>query len=201
MLLLMDSRGALMQKEINSLLIGKRPDITIKVEFVRGGDIKSITDKGNELLKNDTFDLCMLFAGINNTTRKKGKGCELYFNNVKSMVLEVSHELQRSYENLTKDCSQVVICHLIGMDIARYNKAPPSMFRTKQMIINEAIGQINININKMNIEHQVKGPWLDDTIHSATAKKVIHKYKKLADGLHPDIDTVRLWAKKVIASL
>ena len=70
-----------------------------------------------------------------------------------------------------------------------------------QEIISEAVCQINKSINKMNIDHEVKGPWLDDTIHAATCKKVIHKYKRLYDGLHPDENTVKIWAKKIISSL
>ena len=200
-LLLMDSRGALIQKELNSHIEKNKLDLNIEVEFIRGGNIKAIAEKGSELLQEKPYDCCMFFAGVNNATRKQGKGCELRFTNVQSMVSNFTTELQRAYDTLHKVCNSVVICHLIGLDIAKYNKAPPSEYNADQLIINNAVGQINKNINKMNIDHQVKGPWLDDTIHSGTAKKVIHKYKRLSDGLHPDKPTVKLWAKKILASL
>ena len=95
------------------------------------------------------------------------------------MCVELTSEFQNAYATLKKNCNKVIVCHLIGLDIGRYNKASPQASVQDQEIINEAVCQINKNINKMNIDHEVKGPWLDDTIHAATCKKIIHKYKRL----------------------
>ena len=200
-LLLMDSRGANLQKELEQQLPKSKPNMQIKVMYKRGGNIQTITEIGTKILSEGDYDECLLFAGVNNITRKARYGCELIFTNIKSMCEELTSEFMNAYTTLKKNCNKVIVCHLIGLDIARYNKASPQAYMQDQEIINEAVCQINKSINKMNIDHEVKGPWLDDTIHAATCKKVIHKYKRLYDGLHPDENTVKIWAKKIISSL
>ena len=200
-LLLMDSRGTYMEEEITQIAAKTNEHIYIKVEYKRGDTISSVAEMGSKILKENVYDACFLFAGINNITNKKAKGCELKYDCIQSIYTKLISEYNRAHTILQENCREVIICHLLGMDIARYNKVPPYVLEDEQKIINVAVGRINKNINKMNIDHQVKGPWLEDTIHSTTAKKVIHKYKRLHDGLHPDRDTVRLWAKKLLAAL
>ena len=70
-----------------------------------------------------------------------------------------------------------------------------------QEIINDAIVHVNNAINSMNMATNVIGPWLADTIHSWTNGRIIHKYPRLHDGLHPDSDTKKVWAKKIVKAI
>ena len=200
-LLLMDSRGTEMQSEINKQLkVGDSPYI-ITVDYLGGGTLETITDMGMDRLKREHFAGCLLFAGINNVTRKIGKQCQLRQESINSTVLYILSELEKAYMRLSRECPKVIICHLLGLDISKYNKAQKCVYEREQSIINDSVSRINLEINQMNITHEVKGPWLADTIHSTTGTHTTHKYKMLPDGLHPDSLTTKIWAKKIIASL
>ena len=191
-----------MQAEINKQLNDKNLNCEVLVKYLRGGNLDTISDMGvQELKDNNTFAGCYLFAGVNNLTRKVGKGCKLRNDSVKTTEKYIIPEFEKAYAKLSKDCPKVTICHLIGLDIAVYNKMPAHTFEWEQNVINNSVCNINLQINKMNIAHHVKGPWLADTIHATTGSHTTHKYKMLPDGLHPDVKTTKIWAKKIIASI
>ena len=190
-----------MQKEMNKLLREKQSNDLIVVEYLRGGTIKTVSELGCDKLKPEHFDKCYPFTGVNNFTRKVGKRCVLRANSVIEAEQFIISEITNAYLKLSALCPKVVICHLIGLDIATYNKAPCHSHERDQHIINETVNLVNVKINKMNIDHNVKGPWLADTIHSTSGNHTTHKYKMLPDGLHPDEKTLKIWAKKIVASL
>ena len=91
------------------------------------------------------------------------------------------------------------MCHVLGLDIAVYNRDPKSLdYVQMQEIINDGLPILNNAVNAMNMSVNVKGPWLQDIIHSRANGHRVHKYKRLPDGLHPDQITCKLWSKKFI---
>ena len=97
-------------------------------------------------------------------TRKLPNRCEIGYNTIQSMCSNLTSEFQNAYQILHNVCTRVMVWHLIGLDLAKYNKAPPHVYATDQAILNESISYINKNINKMNMNHHVTGPWLDETM-------------------------------------
>ena len=188
-----------MQTEINAILSSNKSKHQVDIEFLRGGTLQSVADMGVDKLKNFPYDACYLFAGVNNITAKSGKKCHLRFNSVKETEEFLLLEIDRAYTKLISVCKSVIICHIIGLDIATYNKKPRESHERDQIIINEAVCRTNIQINKLNMDHNVRGPWLADTIHSTSGSHTSHKYKMLPDGL--DTKTTKIWAKKIFLSI
>ena len=47
----------------------------------------------------------------------------------------------------------------------------------------------------MNLQMGFPGPKINETIHDHKKGKIVHKYKKIHDGLHPDTYTRNEWAR------
>ena len=71
-----------------------------------------------------------------------------------------------------------------------YNKEIDPEENTKaQNVINEGLPLLNVAINSINMNTNVKGPWLTDTVHSLINGRRVHKYKRLHARIHPDTKT------------
>ena len=190
-----------MQKAINSELTRQNLDMNIKVEFIRGGNITSITKMGLKLTGKQSFDACYLFTGVNDLTTPYNKRYSLLnFTNVPSMVEEIVDKLEKACTDLRKNIPNTIICHLIGSSLVDYNKLPNGTMTNDQEIINDAVYHINSAINSMNKDLNIQDPWLSDTVHANINGRHIHKYLRLDDGLHPNEKTITIWAKKLIKS-
>ena len=56
------------------------------------------------------------------------------------------------------------VIHVIGLDIHVYNKNPDeNVTHIMHLVVDEGIPLLNIAIDSMNMNYQVKGPWLSDT--------------------------------------
>ena len=97
---------------------------------------------------------------------------------------------------------KLILCHVLGLDIQIYNKdVERDETKVMQEVINEGLPTLNAAIDSINMNANVKGPWLSDTIHNLTNGRRIHKYKRFSDGIHPRKDCCELWAKKIIKAV
>ena len=143
--------------------------------------------------------------GVNNITKLYSeKQILLNYNNIPDLVDSMDDMLTALKSKLQEKVPKVVVCHLVGLDILRYNfekKGRNPLLLTDycrlQMIIDESIPFINRAIDSMNMSSNLIGPWIEDTIHANINGKRVHKYLRLHDGLHPSISTKKLWAKKL----
>ena len=176
--------------------------IKIHVEFVRGATIESLTEKAEDYLKVNRTDQAYFFAEVNNLTDKHMNGRVTGKYTETSNLIEILEDkLDNARTVLSKYVSKFILCHVIGLDIRTYNKdSNESDTSEMQKVIDDGIPPLNIAIDSINMNHQVKGPWLTDTIHSLINGKRVHKYKRLPDGIHPDETTCELWSKKIVKS-
>ena len=201
-LLLMDSRGSKFQTIIDREVQRRHSSCTIKVEFTRGGTIESITEKGLKLLKEKHYDACYLFAGVNDLTKQYAKRyCVLSYDNIPNLVDSITNDFETARSKLIELIPNTIICHLIGISLADYNKLDEGVMSQDQKIINMSTYHVNHAINSMNSDRNAIGPWLSDSIHANINGRHVHKYARLIDGLHPTDQTLKIWANKIITSI
>ena len=200
-LLLTDSHGMKIQPLINDELRKTQSTARIEVKSLRGGNINSVTEMGEKILKNHRHQACYLFAGVNNLTTKVETRYSVFnYNDIPSMVEEMTDKYEQAQYKLKLKVPYVVICHLIGLDFVKYNKLEANAMSEDQNILNQSVYHINHAINAMNADSNVIGPWISDSIHANIHGRHVHKYNKFSDGLHPDIITCRQWAKIIVKS-
>lgn len=81
---------------------------------------------------------------------------------------------------------KVIFATIVGMDIARYNKAIQSQdLLSKQIILNDSIKAVNNRLILRNTNKDVATPWLHRMVHSNKKGKSINSYHLLTpDGCH-----------------
>ena len=117
--------------------------------------------------------------------------CLSFFKNMNSALLfVVYHVLFVVYHYyLLYTSSQTNLSH---MNTKRSNTAD---YSEEQAILNDICVTLNQTITLINDDDGLQSPFIQDTIHCLVRKKRVHKYTRFGDGLHPDTDTVKLWAK------
>ena len=128
------------------------------MEYLRGATIESLTEKAESYLKSTCTDQVYFFAGVNNLTDKHLNG------RVTGKYTETSNLVEMVKEKLDTARKTLILCHVIGLDIHVYNKNPDeNVTHIMQLVVDEGIPLLNIAIDSMNMNYQVKGPWLSDT--------------------------------------
>ena len=129
----------------------------------------------------------------------------LAFNNVPELVDTMDDMYTALKAKLQPYSHRVIVCHLVGLDILTHNISRQKNdgllivdYPQMQRIVNKAMSFINRSIDSINMSSNVIGPWIEDTIHANIHGKKVHKYLGLHDGLHPDTNTLKLWAKKLM---
>ena len=204
-LLIMDSRGTnfkdIMEEAVNKYV----PNAVVELLAVRGANLQSIETKALAELSSHSYDQAYILLGVNNITKLYfEKQILLNYNNIPDLVDEMDDMFTTLKSKLLEKVPKVVICHLVGLDILRYNiekKGRNPLLLTDysklQTIIDDSIPFINRAIDSMNMSSNLIGPWIEDTVHANINGKRVHKYLRLYDGLHPSISTKKLWAKKL----
>ena len=159
-----------------------------------------MTTKAEETLKGHRFDQVYFFLGVNNLTVKHTSGrVTAVFDNQANLVETMEQKMDIARQKLSKYTPKFISCHIIGIDISTYNKSPDECeYQCMQEVINNGLPILNAAIDAQNMQAKVIGPWLCDTIHANINGRLVHKYKRLPDGVHPDELTRKLWAKKFI---
>ena len=106
------------------------------------------------------------------------------------MVNDLTDKYELKRTELCKIIPNVIICLLIGINLAEYNLLDSDKMVKDQAIIDVAVYHINYAINSMNSGLNLSGPWLSDTIHANVYGRQVHNYARLGDGLHPKASTV-----------
>ena len=162
-LLMMDSRGSKLQTAIDREIQHRQLTCRIKVEYVRGGTIESVTEKGLNLLSERHYDACYLFARVNDLTKLYAKRyCVLSYFDIPSLVDSITDKFETARTKLMRLTPNTIICHLIGISLAAYNKLDKGAMLHEQKIINMSTYHINHAINSMNSDRNAIGPWLSD---------------------------------------
>ena len=204
-LLIMDSRGTnlkdIMEEAVNKYV----PNSVVELLAVRGANLQSIETKALAELSSHDYDQAYIFLGVNNITKPYfEKQILLNYDCIPDLVDTMDDMFTALKSKLLRKVPKVIVCHLVGLDILRYNiekqgRNPLLLtnYRKLQTIIDDSIPIINRAIDSMNMSSNVIGPWIEDTVHANINGKRVHKYLRLHDGLHPSLSTKKIWAKKL----
>ena len=166
------------------------------------------------------YNLVLLFAGVNNLTRKESNNrVSMFYHETPEAVDHLTDDLTFAKQFLKCFADHVILCHLIGLDLRTYNmhfknrqllnttssqtnlfhmntkRSNTADYSEEQAILNDICVTLNQTITLINDDDGLQSPFIQDTIHCLVRKKRVHKYIRFGDGLHPDTDTVKLWAK------
>ena len=112
-----------MQTAINNELRKQQMNLNLDVDILRGGTLESISEKGQQILGNSRYDACYVFAGVNNLTTSFSKRYSIMnYHDIPTMVDDMMDRLEKTRADLQKCSRSTVICHLIGINLAAYNK-------------------------------------------------------------------------------
>ena len=87
----------------------------------------------------------------------------------------------------------MVFATLPGINFDQFNKAT-NEYTAGQNVVDKAIPMINDILIHLNMDNACLRPKLANAIHVWKRGHYIHKYKRMPDGLHPDVTSMKEWA-------
>ena len=207
----MDSRGRHMDNVLRYYEGLSRQNIRIKLIFVPGANIVSLTQVAVQELRSYQYDMVLLMGGVNDLTRKlRGGTVQPVFQEVDTLVDTLYDRFEWSRWQLGRWCRKVAIGRLVGLDINRYNQRYQRRngsgglvtdYSHAQGVIDEAMIYLNKAISSLNTDSDVLAPWTLDTVHYQLMQRYITKYFKLKDGLHLTNTLRARWAYKIVKAV
>ena len=206
-IILADSRGALLQLKIREELQKQYPDlakgIEVTVRIMEGATLDNLMKKmDSKYPAIKQCDLLYIHTGVNNLTLKKGSTVQPTFDNIPELVDIMTDKFTVLKNKLSGTCKNIVISQLVGIDLHRYNReVDDGYWYYHQIVINEGMPILAHTINFINRADNLVGPWLTGTVHDFVNGKLYNRYGKLRDGLHPSEHTQSKWAKLFVKSI
>ena len=163
-----DSRGLNMAIPLNEQASKVDLNVDIRVEKLGGATIEKMLPIAEKYLSETPVDQAYFFIGVNNLTEKHvNRKVTGLFTDPTDLVEIMEQKLDIIMKTLQKLVPKLIICHVIGLDINVYNKTIGNTDTVgMQTVINEGLPLLNAAIDSINMNANVKGPWLTDTIHS-----------------------------------
>lgn len=197
-LFLADSRGRNLDTDLCDLLGN-----TFTLRYYPGATIMDTIRKSQCLLMENSWSQIYCLAGICNLTVKDhvSRVVSIRNHDIGHLVNDYCHNLHEAHSEILRQCPQAdypkcIFCPVTGLNFSAYNKRSlHSDDSQNQMILNEAVSQINTEITKFNNLHKYFTPWTSRAVHRRHRKSFTNNYEKLAiDGCHLS-PSVRLhWA-------
>ena len=175
-MIMTDSRGALLQGKIEVELRKQLPqlasEIDVTVKVMEGATLDNIIKKMHvKYGEMPHCDLIYIHAGVNNLTTKNGPIVQLVFDNIPDLIDTITDKVTLLKSKLHKTFRNVIMVQLVGIEIARYNRETCNGFwYYQQKVINEAMPILAHTINFINKADGLVGPWLTATIHDFVKK-------------------------------
>ena len=169
-----------------------------QVHCIPGATIARIANTVCQDMHGRTVDFLFIAAGINDLSIKHPTGLvQPRYTDVPVLVEVLCDKFITLRQQVSQHTRNTVICQLVGADFDAYNASRGIFtdFNLQLTVINEAVPILNNTITCLNRERNLVSPWLQGSVHCFENKRMIHKYARLADGLHPTDITKRIWAK------
>ena len=94
----------------------------VELLAVRGANLQSIETKALAELSSHNYDQAYILMGVNNITKLYfEKQILLNYDNIPDLVDSMDDMSTALKSKLQEKVPKVVICHLVGLDILRYN--------------------------------------------------------------------------------
>ena len=122
------------------------------------------------------------------------------YDDVGNLINVITDKLCDSKRFLKTYCNYVVICHVLGLNIDRYNNYQTD-YHQQQQILDEALPYLNQAIVSINDEDEISTPMMQDTLHTRTQGARFQKYHKLYDGFNPRSGIIISWAEQLHKSV
>lgn len=198
-LLVGDSRIRHLDVDLNS----RDPAFAFVCKCLPGACFLKVVQTTREIIiKNNTFSMIILLAGINDVTeliKQPERMVKIRFSSVNDSLDYLRGKIDEGIETL-QNTTQIpfTICPLVGIDLKTYSPTNDQALY-QQPIVDQAVCAINKYIYSINKLHHIPTPLLESTIHKCKGKtrKLVHHYDKLHDGCHPDPATRETWASLI----
>ena len=159
------------------------------------------TSIAEKVYKNSNPDMIVSLLGANDIICRHANGhISPRFLEVGNCVEVLTDKLTESRDFLMNICDCVILSHLVGMDLDRFNKFETN-YASRQETINDSMPRINQAILSINRDYNNTTPMIQDSIHCLTNGVRFHKYHKLYDGFHPKQSTVLTWMYEIHKSV
>ena len=178
--------------------------LEIEVRAFSGGSIEEVTTWGTHEAAHKRYDQVYLLAGVNNLTIHLGyRKVKPRFTHWTSMVRRMMMEYYMARTRLYRLTDKVVICDLVALHLATYNRNGEG-FHYYQHIIDCATIRVNEYVEEMNREASVYSPRLADHIHKSRHPDhpIHHRYSTtLRDGLHFTLATTTKYSIMLLRNI
>ena len=165
-LLIMDSRGTNFKDILLEAVNKDPPNAVVELLAVRGANLQSIKTKALAELSSHNYDQAYILMGVNKITKLHfEKQILLNYDIIPDLVDSTDDMFTALKAKLQEKVPNVVVCHLVGLDMLRYNiekqgRNPLLLTddRRLQTIIDDSIPIINRAIDSMNMSLNLIGP-------------------------------------------
>lgn len=192
-----DSRGQGLQDELDRVN-DKRYDI--KVFLKKGCGIAQAIRETSKSLVWMAPDIIIVVAGICDITQLdrvhwtvslQDEDVSCTVDGIVGCMDATRHHLSIV---LTEKPHKVIFCHIVGMDMAKFNKMEGK--HPQQEVLDETITQVNQSITAFNKGNGMLTPWTSQDIHrnKKGGRKTTRYYKLDEDGLHLSQEIREKWA-------
>ena len=197
-LLLSDSRGHGLKTLVN-YEIRSRPIDNVRFDVLAESGLKirdTVTYFYDELAQNQ-YDFIILMAGVNNLTcLHESSRVTPTFDDMGHMIDIMTDHYTWAKDQLEGLNHTVVMSQLIGLDIGKWNGVPGE-FPFHQDLIEKGLPYINQVITSFNVEVDLYGPWVLNTVHHRQHGDLNHDYTNLYDGIHATHSLKAIWASRI----
>ena len=205
-LVVADSRGRKLHRLITRRLTSSGLPIRVNIIYIPGANLHRLGQRALQELMIYRYDLVVIMGGVNDLTRRPPRGHPIIpvYDSVDYLVSDMYGKFERVKALLAPWGAKVVVCLLVGIHLQTYNdyrSGPPTSYEHHQGVINEGMILLNKAIASMNMDTNSLSPWILDTVHYYVRHRIIHKYDKLYDGLHPTPTLRYIWAKKLLVAI
>ena len=197
-----DSRGRNLAKH----LIQANPDnnINFVVQILPGATLETILKRVERSSRRDSWDLCIIIAGICNFTEKKINRGHRYLQYTTRKATETKDIIDQILQSQGNKISISTITPAYLPKYSNYRKDQSLL--TEQENLLQDIEETNLHIINRNIDRDQPSIHLARLSYTLSLKKQGPKHKRitkfipedLPDGVHPSSELEQRWAKYIL---
>lgn len=205
-LIISDSRGRLLDNELNSLCF----DINFHHHWQSGLRLENSFEVARPLILDLKPKLVYYLNGICDITRiKTREPWSVGMRNISPtvtcdnfmMIIDQLYANTFALSEFTGHYIMVIFSSQTGLDIGKYNGYPTELISPEQKPLIKSIMLINKRIADLNKSVSIVTPFLSSAVHQRCRGKYRFAAEKLVDGCHPTPALASIWAKKLRANV
>ena len=190
-----DSRGFNLEMELNIINTERKP---VEPWFFNGATIENLVHEAINYGRTRPFDLMFVVGGICNITDKDRNTGKISFNwdtpeKLSNHIINIMEDEDKRFKK-ELPASKLIFCKIVGANLENVLKRQAE---TEQLVMDEAIYQINEYIFRKNIDKGLWAPDMATPVHRMINGKMKSNYDHLSrDGIHLSQELKKSWAYK-----